>query len=247
MTEPISKAAGQHEFRIRDIKKEIQPQMTFSKNKIHSFSNPRLSTSSWSSTTSNKDTNSSSSNPMSKIYSKAVIDLYMQNGSLKRPLANRDSDLDYENIPVKIVIDKAKIRGQSLTSSCDVRTVDSTSMDEENYTKANSSKYENAYWNPLLKSKKSQLSTRDEEKMRKTTHDMRTVELLPLRNLNGRPLYLQRKTRIQKMAKKYLLNSNIQAQKSSNILRKGEGMLMSSGNFLKTNRQVYNELRLSII
>lgn len=189
----------------------------------------------------------------SKSYFKAVTDLYMQTGCLKCPISDQSKDL-YEDDETRFNNNRSKQKSKIINSRPGTfgnKNYVVIKLNEED----NQKPLKDVFTNPLfLKNAKAArgLDTKSIELLRKGTTrwpESPKASDITLPDQKEFAFGNFERSRIQKMARKLLVCSKVQAQKSEKnkgILKKGSGMLMSSGNLLKTNNQVYKDLLMSI-
>jgi len=250
MTEPINKAAGEHVFRDRNIQREIQPKMCFSRAESRR-STPSTSLSKRRSVSTMRQFFEEPKEipPINKIYFKAAIDMYMQNGCMKAETFG-EKGIFIENRTTPVETHKnSKVLKLHKIKDIRLNNIDEDDLENsENFNdyKAKKAEIDNLFVNPYLLAKNGKNNdemtmaekARAIEYLRSSCKNSKnnTPDMTPTRPTKVRFLESLRKSMsdINKedmliMAKHILLKCNVENQKSQKnpgFLKRGDGVLV---------------------
>ena len=233
VTDPIVKAASEHQFRTRSPGKEIQPQMHFS-NKHILHSHTKTAQGFRRTFSADKDLHTSllkerTDNSRNKLYFKAAIDMYMQNGCMRSDLDEFTGASHYQKrYNILRSLQSSPTAGQSrkgrdspdepdelfLNPLVRRKRVEKVRLDMDPLDKERAIEYlRNNHYNP--------------RSSRKPTINVRFFE--PAKNHAIKAI----KEDVLGLTKKVLIACNVQSQKSPKnrtILKRGQGLLASNAN-----------------
>ncbi len=242
LTEPITRAADNHQFRTRDPEKEIQPRMCFSKDR-QKLSQCKSATSTSIHPGQRAIPDSDSAHP-NKVYFKAAVDLCMQCCCLRLPDPREN---DREQLDTDEIVSS---RGrQTRTTRTKRNTYEMLNLVPDSTPTNVRTELMNLFSNPFLGSPKNPRGEppsllqqfRIQQPPLQIPKPQSTVwsEENSRRNMESE--------NVQVMAKQLLQRCNIYNYRNRKIgpLGKGEGMLTSSGKTMLRNKEVYRQLRIT--
>lgn len=211
-SEPINKAVRDYNFRERNIKKEIQPQMHFDLEKYKKVNLPQIDEKNAENEVAKEGKKEH------KLYFKAAVDVSLQSCCLKRANSVKRLDTNYERMSLLKLNAMTVSRNASTKKLC------------KPYSSLNFIEFTN----PLLRETvDTKLSTEVKEYLRKTTNIKRSLSrkkttFTEIPQFEGIP---KRGIDVQYLAKHVLVMCNahsLKSEKNNKILKKGEGRLMTS-------------------